>query len=180
MRWWWDKGSEATKVSQKESSLRPRGTTAIETKWWLPNARTWPSSAWWVWRPQLEGQWSPWGDIDGLYKVHPQWCSPSATWMMSSSMRRPTGNRSRGTTARATQAMRYTMLQNSWLPLGTKTCPDARVWGGFQRCTIACTNLGSIPNLLTVRGLAKWLQLNLLLSTTPLLVPLLVVVLFSC
>ena len=98
-------------------------------------------------------------------------CSPSATWMMSSSMRRPTGNRPRGTTATATQAMRYTMLQTSWLPLGTKTCPDARVWGGFQRCTIACMNLGSIPNLLT----AKWLQLNLLLSITPLLVPL-----FSC
>ena len=69
--------------------------------------------------------------------------------------------------------MCYTILQTSWLPLPTKTFPDPRVWGEFQQCTIACTNYGSVPNLLTVRGLAKWLQLNLLLSTTPLLVPLL-------
>ena len=132
--------------------------------------RTWPSTACDdpCWRGSEVHGVTLMGCTRCITKVHaapvqPGWCHPPCEG--------PQETDPEGQQQQQHRQWRYTMLQTSWLPLGTKTCPDARVWGGFQWCTIASMNLGSIPNLLT----AKWLQLNLLLSITPLLVPL-----FSC
>lgn len=83
-------------------------------------------------------------------------CSSAATWMISSSMRRPTGDRG--------NALHH--APHSLVTTANK-CVQVQGSGEGSNSSNSLHESGSVPNLLMVCGLARWLPLNLLFVCSP-------------